>query len=520
MVIARLALLLLALLLRTAPAAAADVTCVAACGPVVEEAYRECVQSGSENCAAAAQAALAACVAACPQPPTECPALCEAGASEVQSRCLAVCDAGESCASICQQAYDATRDRCVAELCEGGGEVCTADERTCCLADCAGVARGVFVDCMQANGDAAAAMCEGQAKDALELCAADRCGVVPPQSCEDRCSAIAVAAVERCVAAGEVDPAECEAIGARLRQDCLDEHCTEAGPGCEERCRDGAEDGFHACILNQGSEVDCAAAAQAQGVACVADQCATPEPDCPTRCGSAIGALVDACNASGEFDPTFCHAKGAEALRHCIDEHCVDSPAPEPTCGERCADHAKVDVRRCIEEGMPEVDCLAAGQEEFRTCVSLHCDPSEACTARCDRRAERARMRCAGSGGSEEVCAAAAEAMRARCMSGRCIPTPPDTCESNCDTTAAGAEEACLAEPEADAGACSAVKAAALDACASVCGVAADATCSEDCESVAQERHDVVLAHTGDEDRATRKARRTYRRCMLVSCGG
>jgi hypothetical protein len=479
-----------------------------------EKAFHACREEGGaeDECKTTALQAFETCIAThCPSEPGDCPARCEEMASHVQQECLEHCAEGEACSAICQQAYDVALERCTIELCGGAG--CEDDAHACCLTRCEEVAHGVLAECIAVHGAEAEAVCAEQAKAAFAACADDQCGEEPEVPCAERCAERAAEAVRHCLEEGK--PAEvCEALGEELQEHCLAEHCAEPGPTCEEQCQKSAEGAFVDCVVAGGSEADCETQAEAVRAACVAARCGTLDPSCPDRCEEAVEPIVAACLEAG-FSEAFCRAQAEEAVRHCIDEHCDDEEAPDPSCEERCGDHARHALRRCLAEGGMEIDCKEAARAGFETCVQLHCNPAEGCVERCERKARRVNRRCLRSGGSEEECAATAAAAHRACVAARCAPEPPETCDSECEARAKAVEESCLAagNPEGD---CEAAEQGVMDQCVGECGAAPDPTCTETCEELAQTRFTGALAATGDSTQAGKRGRRTFRRCALT----
>jgi hypothetical protein len=502
------------LMVTTRPARAEEGSCSQQCGAEAEQAYQACIDDGGgeEDCKAAAAQTFKSCMDANCQEgqPGDCTAKCEDVATQVQNECLQKCDLVDGCDTKCQGAHDAALERCAKELCGEPDPGCGDDPQKCCVDQCQEVAHGVFAECIAANGEEAKDLCTDQAKTAFAECADGQCGVPPEVPCEDRCAAKTKGAFEHCLAEGKGEDV-CHALADDLQKECVEEHCAEPGPTCEERCQHSAEGAFLECVANGGTEADCKAAAETNRDACVANECGEPDPDCAARCEEAVGKLVAACVDAG-FDEAFCNAKGDEARRHCIDEHCDDVDGPEPTCEERCANHAQLGLRRCIAEGGAEADCKATAQSQFEGCVALHCSPDVSCTDRCDRKAQRVRRRCIEAGKAEADCDALAMQVHDRCVAKRCAPEPPDTCDSDCEARAKEVEQTCLDAGNSEAD-CAAAKQGVLDQCAAACGASPDATCTETCESGAQEKHLAVFERTNDEDRAVHRGQRSYWRC-------
>ncbi|HXJ36202.1 MAG TPA: hypothetical protein VMS22_19390 [Candidatus Eisenbacteria bacterium] len=497
------------LLLAARGAVAEDRPCAEQCGVQAEQAFQTCIEQGGsdEDCKAAAAQTFQTCVDTnCQTPPAgDCQSKCEESATGVQNKCLANCDAGDACADICQHAHDEALTRCVSDLCDGT-EGCQDAPDKCCHADCQTFAHGVFTDCIATEGEAAKELCSARADEALKQCTVDHCNDQPEVPCEDRCNGKAEKAGQACLDNGGTEDA-CAMLKATVKQQCIDENCSDPGPSCEETCQQNAEAGFQECVAGGGTENDCAAAAQTAKDQCIANQCNAD--DCPARCAEAVAKVVAACVDAG-FDQDFCDALGEEAQRHCVEEHCSDE-SPDASCKERCADHARHDLRRCIEDGGVEADCKAAAQTEFDGCVQLHCNPQAACANRCQKKADRVKRKCLASDKTEDECTTLAGEVNDACMADHCAPEPPDTCDSNCEAHANEVEKTCLAAGNS-ADDCTAAKQGVLDQCTTDCA-APDQTCTEVCEGVAQDKHDKVFERTNSEPRATVKGQRTYRRC-------
>lgn len=396
--------------------------------------------------------------------------------------------------------------------------------------ECGGTAYRLLKACLAGGGDETT--CKAAAQQTFTACI-DGCEVVEA-SCESRCEARAHAAKEECFENGgskdglartehdddadDDGKPDCWEVYEDVQGECLEEECETPTPSCDEECQAEADGYFDACVDPEGmthqsegdggSEAECAAAADAKRDACVAERCGA-EPACPDRCAESAQENADGCLEAG-VPVARCLARMATAVRHCTLEHCDESDGhDEPSCESRCEEHAQAEGARCAAAGGDAATCQSAADAAFASCVAMHCTVADKCEKRCARRGAKAERKCLRNGGTAEECAIAAADAIAECEADRCAPPPPASCPDTCEARVEALRAACQ-EDGGDPAACEDMASGAREECLAACATSPDATCEEVCENDAETT--LGASEIGD-DRALRRAHRSYRKC-------
>ncbi|MBM4319610.1 MAG: hypothetical protein FJ125_06545, partial [Deltaproteobacteria bacterium] len=103
-------------------------------------------------------------------------------------------------------------------------------------------------------------------------------------------------------------------------------------------------------------------------------------PDCALACQEEGRALMEECMSQEGAELRVCAARIRDVVRGCIAASCPPPEPPEPPepppCAQRCAEHGRELMERCMDrEDADEQGCAARIHEAVRGCVEEHCPP-------------------------------------------------------------------------------------------------------------------------------------------------
>ena len=322
------------LMVTTRPARAEEGSCSQQCGAEAEQAYQACIDDGGRRGGLQGGRRTDLQVLHGRELPGGTAGrlhgqVREDVATQVQNECLQKCDLVDGCDTKCQGAHDAALERCAKELC---GEPDPAAATTHRSAASINVRRS-----RTASSRSASRRTARRRRTSAPTRRRRRSLSAPTASaaCRPRCRARTAAQRRRRGPSSTASPrARARTSVMRSRTTCRRSASKSTAPSRARPARSAASTPPKARSSNASRTVGPKPTARRRprptGDACVANECGEPDPDCAARCEEAVGKLVAACVDAG-FDEAFCNAKGDEARRHCIDEHCDDVDGPEPT---------------------------------------------------------------------------------------------------------------------------------------------------------------------------------------------
>ncbi len=252
------------------------------CGETCEASARAefdaCMAEGAPDmeCEERYQASLAACTSACDGPPPEesCELACESDTQNAFDLCLAEGGVEEEC------------QRAAAEQLETCQATCSSPEPPSCADGCTEQARASFEACLESGGGEEDCKTQAQAEEAS--CQAACSGAEPtpepdadpapeptpePLSCEAACESEAQGALEACLAGGQPDTVCQEEVFEPALSKCLGA-CPTPAPdplSCDDICVEQSTEIFESCMLDGGTDPECAALAGQDMDACLAE---------------------------------------------------------------------------------------------------------------------------------------------------------------------------------------------------------------------------------------------------------